>query len=158
MLLWANMNSPTTEIKNRLEKCLRTIAGEKTIVETEKLSITLPSGEVEDYYVLKGCKEGIIRILESVARGVYYRMRGEIIPQNIVPDTEFKANENLNINLLTAQAPCIVKKGVFEFKPILYENDDDGERFLCWEFKFYNLKPFPIYYCYNVRNKEFVHK
>ncbi len=158
MLLLANISSPSTEIQMKLEKCLRTLTKGQKILETEELSVTLPSGERQSYYVLKGGKERVLRVLDNIARGFYYRMRKEIIPEYVVLETEFTANENLKINLLPIQTACVVKKGVFEFKPILYENDDEGAKFLCWEFKFYNPKPFPIYYRYNVRNKEYVHK
>jgi len=152
MLLWQFLSSQNPLLKEKLESCLKhsRLARGRDIIDIEILTIHPSSGGTAQYPILRGGREVILRVLDNIARGIYYRMRGEIIPTLVMPETEFQPIDSFKAlgNPLAIQSPCVVKKEVFAWKPILYE---DGEvRFLCWEFKFYSLQPLPIYYSYTL--------
>jgi hypothetical protein len=154
MHLWASMRSGS-DISRNLEECVKYSSftkGEK-IVQAEYLPVELSNGKIVQYPILKGGKEGILRVLDSIARGFYYRMKGEVIPEDVSPDFEFRPKGSYNppINILTRMPPNVVKKHVFEFETNIYRKDTF--RFLCWEFKFYNLDPLPIYYSYDINEQ-----
>lgn len=150
MQLWASLRSGGKDTKKRLEHCIERHRSPKPsgIVPAEYLKVHLSTGGTVHYPILKGGKEVIVGVLNSVARGFYYRMSGEIIPEHIPPELRFRPRGSFTPpkNLLPVMTPCVVKKHVFEFSPVLYE--EKRFNFLCWEFKFYNLDPLPIYYSY----------
>jgi hypothetical protein len=150
MRFWASLSSGIDDASRRLKELIEysSLSKGQEIVQAEDLQVELSTGEIIHYLILKGGKESILRVLDSIARAFHYRMRGEIIPTHISPDFKFKPEGSFNpsINLLTIMDPCVVKKQVFEFSPVLYE--EAKFKYLCWEFKFYNLKPLPIYYSY----------
>jgi len=144
------MTLTSVDINKRIENCIRytPLSKDQKIVQAEYIRIELSNGQIESYPVLKGGGEVIMQELDSIARAFYYRFRGEIIPEDVSPTFEFKPKDSFNPtnNPLTMMTPCIVKMNVFEFSPVLYE--ESNFRYLCWEFKFYNLKPLPIHYSY----------
>jgi hypothetical protein len=152
MRLWSSLSAGSDNIDKRLKECIEChrVTKAQEIVQAEFLHVTLSSGKTIDYPILKGGKEIIVRVLDSIARGFYYRMKGEVIPENISPDFEFRPKGSFNppINILTRMPANVVKKHIFEFATNMYK--EDKFRYLCWEFKFYNLDPFPIYYSYQV--------
>ena len=150
MLLWKEMARGSLNIQEKLERFLEhsSLIKDQRIVLANFHNFTLPDGKTVKYPILKGGKEIIIRVLDSIARGFYYRMTGEIIPEVVVPDFEFgpKGSFNYPINPLTGMPPYVVKDCVFEFAPVLCQ--DNRFRYLCWKFRFYTLEPLPIYYSY----------
>ena len=106
------------------------------------------------YPALPGKKQIIVRVLDAVCRGFYYRWTGEIIPKDVYPDLELKPKGHFaelptaEYNPLLFQNPYIVARGIFEFKPVLFQ--DEEIRCLYWEFKFYSNIRLPVYYNYDL--------
>jgi len=155
MRLWASMSLGSGEFLKRFEECIKysAKAQDLRIVEAEYLQVELSNGKIMEYPILKGSKEGILRVLDSIARGFYYRMKGEFIPKDILPHYRLIPKDSYDppINILTVMPRNVVKKGVFEFATNMYRSD--SFRYLCWEFSFYNLWPLPIYYSYYMNSQ-----
>jgi hypothetical protein len=159
MEFWSAMKSGNGKINEEIRNLAKRIPAtkEQGIVLAESLKVKLPDEKLVEHFILRGSKEAIMRVLESIARGYYYRMRGEVIPENISPDFEFEAKGIFNLphqdNPLNGMTPCVVKKDIFEFYPII-DNGEDDHRYLLWAFKFYNLDPLPIYYYYELSSNQ----
>lgn len=150
MRLWKEMSLGSVNIQGKLEKFLEysSLTKDQKIVLADYHQFTLPSGKTVKHLILKGGREVIVGVLDSVARGFYYRMSGEIIPQDVAPNLEFRPKDSFtpSINPLTIMPLYVVKKDVFEFAPVLFQ--DETFRYFCWQFRFFNLDPLPIYYSY----------
>jgi len=152
ILLWKHLKSGSINIDERLEKCLSrgSLVKDKLITEVRSLPVELSNGQIIQYPILTDGREIIRGVLDSTARGFYYLWNGEIIPKDVVPEFEFKPTNYFNFqeNPLHFQNAAVVKKNIFEFKLLLAAGEKS--KFLCFEFKFYNLEPLPIYYYYEI--------
>ena len=150
MRLWASLRTGGKDTKDRIEDCIKRdrLAKHSGIVLVEDLKITSSDGLSTHYPILKEGRPVILGVLDSIARGFYYRIKGEIIPQQVNPEFEFRPRGSFQppFNLLTRMPTIVVKEGVFKFAMNFYS--DNKLKFLCWEFGFYNLNPLPVYYCY----------
>jgi hypothetical protein len=121
-------------------------------VQAEDLQVELSTGEIIDYPILKGAKESISRVLDSIARAYYYRKTDDVIPIDVSPDYVFRPKGSYRppFNILSKMPRVVIKRNVFKFAMNLFEGEHENRKFkyLCWEFQFYNLKPLPIYYSY----------
>jgi hypothetical protein len=151
-ILWKHLKSGSINIDERLEKCLSrgSLVKDKLITEVRSLPVELSNGQIIQYPILTDGREIIRGVLDSTARGFYYLWNGEIIPKDVVPEFEFKPTNYFNFqeNPLHFQNAAVVKKNIFEFKLLLAAGEKS--KFLCFEFKFYNLEPLPIYYYYEI--------
>ena len=152
MHFWASLGSSSRDTHQKLQELIgySSLAEDRGIVQAEYLDVELSSGQVVRYPILKGGSGSIARVLDSIARAFYYRMRGEIIPENVSHSFVFKPQKSFTppMNLLQGMRPCVVKNHVFEFSPVLFQEEEF--RYLSWEFKFYSLPPLPIYYYYDL--------
>jgi len=154
MHFWSSLRSKSQDINRGLEELIKytSLSKGKKIISAEYLNVELSTGEIVDNLILKGGKESILRVLDSIARAYYYRKKGDIIPLNVSPDFVFRPKGSYKppFNILSKMPRVVIKKQVFEFAMNHFEGEYEDRKFkyLCWEFKFYNLEPMPVYYSY----------